>query len=186
MKRVIVFLVAMPLLAFSSLASALTCDDVAFSAEITSRFADAQDACIEVIERDGQAFVKMNVELVRDGSSNRLTFKFKNRDGSFGPTHSLNPASDWRANIAGRSFRARELLRGQELSVYVPSDRWEAHVDAPEAVVETFTLIVITAPAEPEPMMLPSTASNMPLFALFGGLALFGAGLIRVTRRQTS
>jgi LPXTG-motif cell wall-anchored protein len=185
MKRVIVFLVAMPLLAFSSLASALTCDEVVFSAEITSQFADAQNACIEVVERDGQPFVKMNVELVRDGSSNKLTFRFKNLDGSFGPTHSVNPPSDWRANIAGRSLRARELLRGQELSVYVPSNRWEAHVASTDMVVETFSLIIITR-AEAEPMMLPSTASNMPLFALFGVLALLGAGMIRVKRHQTS
>jgi hypothetical protein len=185
MKRVIVFLIAMPLLAFSSLASALTCDEVVLSPEITSKFANAQDACIEVVERDGQAFVKMNVELL-SSQGGRLTFRFKNNDGSFGPTHSIRPSSDWRANIAGRSLRARDLTRGQEMSIYVPSDRWEAHVDAPEAVVETFTLIVITAAAEPEPMMLPSTAGNMPLFALFGGLALFGAGLIRVTRRQAS
>ena len=184
MKRVIVFLVAMPLLAFSSLASALTCDEVVFTEEITSKFADAHNACIEVVERDGQSFVKMNVEFL-SSSGGRLTFRFKNKDGSFGPTHSVSPGSDWRANIAGRSLRARDLTRGQELSVYLPSDRWEAHVTSTDMVVETFSLIIITR-AEAEPMMLPSTASKMPLFALFGVLALLGAGMIRVKRRQTS
>ncbi len=185
MKRVIVFIVALPLLAFSSLASALTCDEVTLSAAITDEFPNAADACLEVIERDGRPFVKMKVELTQQGRPNKLTFRFKSADGAFGPTHSINPAPEWRANIAGRNLRARELSRGQELSVYLPPDRWEAHVAAPEMVVETFSFIAITA-AEPEPMMLPSTASNMPLFALFGGLALFGAGLIRVTRRQAS
>ncbi len=187
MKRVIVFLAALPLLAFSPLASALTCDEVSLSSEITDKYPNAQDACLEVVERDGEPYVKMKVELTRQGSANNLTFRFKNQDGTFGPTHSVNPAPEWRARIDGRAYLARELGRGQELSIYLPPDRWEAHVSAPDIVVETFSLIVITA-AEPEPapMMLPSTASNMPLFALFGGLALFGAGLIRVTRRQAS
>jgi LPXTG-motif cell wall-anchored protein len=185
MKRVIVFLIAMPLLAFSSLASALTCDEVVLSSEITSKYADAQNACIEVIERDGETFVKMNVELARNGTHDKLTFKFINPDGSYGPMHSVAVGPDWRTRIQGRNFRSRELVRGQQMSVYLPSDRWEAHVAASDIVVETFTLVVITA-AEPEPMVLPSTASNMPLFALFGGLALFGAGLIRVMRRQAS
>jgi LPXTG-motif cell wall-anchored protein len=126
----------------------------------------------------------MNVEVL-NSTSGRLTFRFKNNDGSFGPTHSVRPPSDWRANIAGRSLRARDLTRGQELSVYLPSDRWEAHVTTTDMVVETFSLIIITR-AEAEPMMLPSTASNMPLFALFGVLALLGAGMIRVKRHQTS
>jgi LPXTG-motif cell wall-anchored protein len=184
MKKVIVFLAALPLLGFSSLASALTCDEVVLCAEITSKYAKAQEACLEVVERDGQPFVKMKVELTRPGS-NRLTFRFVNQDGTFGPTHSMIPDPGWRVNIDGRNHRARDLGTGQELSVYLPPDRWEAHVAASDMVVETFSLIVITA-AEPEPQMLPSTASNMPLFALFGGLALFGAGLIRVTRRQAS
>jgi LPXTG-motif cell wall-anchored protein len=183
MKRVIVFLAALPLLAFSSLASALTCDDISLSPEITDKYPNAQEACLEVVERNGEQFVKMRVELTRQGEANKLTFRFTNEDGSFGPTHAVNPPPEWRANIAGSNYRARDLGKGQELSIYLPPDRWEAHVAAPNMVVETFSLIVITA-AEPEPMMLPSTASNMPLFALFGGLALFGAGLIRVTRRQ--
>ena len=77
MKKVFVFLAALPLLGFSSFASALTCDEIDFSADITSEYPDAKDACIEVVERDGQPYVKMKVELVRPGSSNKLTFQFK-------------------------------------------------------------------------------------------------------------
>jgi len=187
MKRIIVSVVALPLLAFSSLASALTCDDVSLSAAITDRYADAADACVDVVERDGETYVKMMVELTRAGRPNNLTFKFMHADGTFGPTHSINPPSEWRARIAGRSYRARELARGQELSVYLPPDRWEAHVTGADVGLELVSLHVITrAEPEPEPAMLPATASNMPLFALFGGLALFGAGLIRVMRSRAS
>jgi LPXTG-motif cell wall-anchored protein len=45
---------------------------------------------------------------------------------------------------------------------------------------DMITPVAITE-ATREPM-LPATAGNMPLFALFGALALVGAGLIRVRR----
>ena len=153
MKRIIVSVVALPLLAFSSLASALTCEDVTLSAAITDRYADAADACVDVVERDGETYVKMMVELTRAGRPNNLTFKFMHADGTYGPTHSINPPSEWRARIAGRSYRARELARGQELSVYLPPDRWEAHVTGADVGLELVSLHVITR-AQPEPAML--------------------------------
>ncbi len=76
------------------------------------------------------------------------------------------------------------LARGQELSVYLPSDRWAIHVEADDVIDDIITPVAITM-AEPEPL-LPSTAGNMPLFALFGVLALIGAGMIRLSRRQAS
>jgi hypothetical protein len=189
MKRIIACIIVMPMLAFASLASALTCDEVTLSSAITDRFANAQDACLGVVEMNGETYVKMKVELTRPGATNKLTFKFKNQDGTFGPTHTINTPPEWRANIEGRNYRARELGRGQELDIYLPPDRWAAHIEASDVVVETFAPIAITEAEpepEPEPMMLPATASNMPLVALFGGLALFAAGLIRVARRQAS
>jgi LPXTG-motif cell wall-anchored protein len=185
MKRGIAYITVLPLLAFASLASALTCNEVILGTEITDRFPTAQDACLEVVEQDGRVLVKMRVELTRTPIGNRVTFRFKHADGSSGPTYSTTLSPSWRVRIGESQFRAQDLIRGQQLSIYLPADRWEAHIAASDVVVTTFTFIIIND-AAPEPLMLPSTASNMPLFALFGGLALFGAGLIRVTRRQTS
>lgn len=186
MRKLLVCLTALPLLAFSSMASALTCDDVVLSDEILSQFPTAQDACREVVERDGSQFVKMKVHLTRSPGANRATFRFVNNDGSMGPTYAADLPAEWRANIGGRDYRLRELARGQELSLYLPSDRWAAHVSASEVMDDEITVIVITM-AEPEPAaMLPATAGNMPLFALFGFLALAAAGFMRMTRRQTA
>ncbi len=185
MKRGIAYISVLPLLAFASLASALTCSEVILGKDITDKFPTAQDACLEVVERNGETFVKMKAELTRTPIGNKVTFRFKHADGSSGPTYSTVLSPQWRIRIDGSQYRAQDLIRGQALSIYLPSDRWEAHIAASDVVVQTFSFIVITE-AVPEPLMLPSTASNMPLFALFGGLALFGAGLIRVLRRQTS
>lgn len=186
MRKLLVCMAALPMLAFSSMASAVTCDEVELSDDILAQFPTAQDACREVVERDGSQFVKMKVHLTRTPSANRATFRFVHNDGSMGPTYSTDLPATWRANIGGRDYRLRELARGQELSLYLPSDRWAAHVSASEVMDDEITVIVITM-AEPEPQaMLPATAGKMPLFGLFGLLALAGAGFIRMARRQTA
>ena len=43
--------------------------------------------------------------------------------------------------------------------------------------------VAMTAADDDSGAMLPATAGALPLFGLFGGLALFGASLIRVFRR---
>jgi hypothetical protein len=184
MKRGIAYISVLPLLAFASLASALTCDDIVLGSEITSRFSTAQEACLEVVERDGSAFVKMKAELTRNPHGNTATFRFIHADGSQGPTYSAELDPSWRAEIQGRNYVLRDLAQGQVLTLYLPNDRWAAHIAAEDVAVETLAPVAIIA-AAPEPEMLPATASNMPLFALFGGLALFGAGLIRVARQAS-
>jgi len=163
-RKIIATLCALPLLAIGLPATAqtdLTCDDITFGYEMTSRFPRVGDACLAVVEVDGERFAKMSVEIVRTGN-NRATFKFKLPDGSYGPTQSTDLDPSWRANINGRDYRVRELGIGQELNIYVPSDRWE---DTGGGAA------------------LPSTASFMPMFGLLGGAALFSAFLMRVFRR---
>ena len=185
MKKILMCLCALPLLALAMPASAATCDDVEFGSEITDRFPRAKDACLGVVERDGEMYVHMKAELARQPRGNHGVFRFLHADGSYGPTQAIDVPPSWRARIEGRNYRLRDLARGQELDVYIPQDRWAVHVDAPDGQVnDTIVLITVVEPREEEPM-LPATASNMPLFALFGGLALFAAGALRVARRQS-
>jgi len=186
MKRAIVYFAALPLLAFSSFAAAITCDDITLSDEITSQYPDAQGACLGVVERDGQNFVKMKVRLTRNPISHHISFRILDADGNPGPNHSVIVASDWRANIGGREYTTNDLTRGQELSLYLPSNRWEAHVAAPEAEppMELMFVAIRVASMPEDTASLPATSSIMPLFGLLGGAAFLGAGLIRVFRRK--
>jgi hypothetical protein len=185
-RKIITLLSALPLLAIGLPATAqtdLTCDDIAFGYEMTSRFPDIGDACRGVVEVDGERFAKMSVEVIRT-SSNRATFKFKMPDGSYGPIESTDLDPSWRAEINGTSYRVRELGAGQELNIYVPSDRWEAHV-----ATNTTGYFAVYYPVAMEEdtgggASLPSTASYMPMFGLLGGAALFSAFLMRVFRRR--
>lgn len=141
------------------------------------------DACQDVVEVDGERFAKMSVEIIRT-SSNRATFKFKMPDGSYGPIQSADLDPSWRAEIEGRSYRLRELGAGQELNIYLPSDRWEAHVAT--NMTGYFAVYYPVAMEEDagRGAALPSTASFMPMFGLLGGAALFSAFLMRVFRRR--
>ncbi len=187
-RKIISLLSTLPLLAMGLPATAqtdLTCDDITFTYEMTSRFANIGDACLDVVEVDGERFAKMSVELVTTGN-NRASFKFKMPDGSYGPTQSVKLDPSWRSKIDGRNYRIRELGRGQELNIYLPSDRWEAHVATnmtgyfavyyPVALEDEDTGGSVAA--------LPSTASYMPMFGLLGGAALFSAFFVRVLRRR--
>jgi len=188
MKRVMFYLSALPLLAFASTASAATCDDIELGYEITSQFPDAANSCLDVVEKDGEMYVKMRARLTRSPNGNYATFRFLHADGTEGPQYSTSLDPSWRANIDGRDYRLRDLARGQELNVYLPPDRFAMHVDADDVMDDVITPVAITT-AEPESApssaaMLPSTAGNMPLFALFGSIALIGAGAIRLARRR--
>ena len=184
MKKVMFYLSALPLLAIASSANAATCEDVTLGYDLTAQYPDIAMACQEIVERDGTEYMKTKVELVRAPRGNTATFRFMHADGSEGPSYSATLDPSWRANIAGRDYRLRDLAAGQELSVYIPSDRWAVHVEADDVLDDMIAPVAVMA-AEPEPM-LPSTAGNMPLFALFGSLALIGAGAIRLSRRRQS
>jgi len=151
---------------------------------MTSRFPNIGDACRDVVEVDGERFAKLSVELVRTGN-NRATFKFKMPDGSYGPTQSADLDPSWRTNIDGRDYRIRELARGQELNIYVPSDRWEAHMATNmTGYFAVYYPVSMEEDTGGSGAALPSTASFMPMFGLLGGAALFSAFLIRVFRRR--
>ena len=183
MKKLAAILSLLPLLAMSSTASAqmdLTCDDIEFTNEILSRYPDARNGCIDVVEVDGERYAKMTVELLRT-SNNRAVFRFKHPDGSFGPTQRAELDPSWRAEIDGRSYRIRELQRGQELNLYLPSDRWEADLEPVTAVFVVYNRYPLF---NDDAGALPATASELPMFAMFGGAALVTAFLMRIYRRR--
>jgi hypothetical protein len=187
-KKTIALICALPLLVLALPVSAqtdLTCSDITFHDDLTSRFPDIADDCLGVVESNGEPLAKFNVEIVRV-INNNLTFRFRDpKDGSFGPRQRITVDSSWRARIDGNTYRARDLIRGQQLNIYLPADRWEAHVaEDTTSVIVVFSFVKMFDDHEEEVAMLPSTAGLMPLFALFGGMAIFSAFLIRVSRRR--
>ena len=188
-KSITSTLIALALVAVAAPASAqtdLTCADIDFSSAVTDNYPDIAKACIDVVEINGERFAKTSVEIIRTRGNN-ATFKFKHADGTFGPVQTTRLDPSWRASIGGRDYRIRDLVRGQSLNVYLPSDRWEADLGSPDVEYVAYAGAAMYADTEEETMAaLPSTAS--PLFAIggAGGAAVLIGMLIGFARRRMS
>ena len=187
-SKTIMMLPAALLLALSLPASAqtdLTCDDITFGPELKAKYASIADGCWDVVELNGERFAKMKVEILNT-SGNNGTFRFRQQDGNYGPTESVTVDKDWRADIGGRTYRMRDLTAGQELNIYIPGDRWEAHVARDmSGTITVYYAVAMTEPRESgSGAALPTTASPLPLIGLLGAGSLFAAFLMRVRRRR--
>ena len=105
-----------------------TCADLNWSAQVLAANPDIAASCRGVYVRKDifYAKVRIRVERVR---GNALTFKPVHTDGVLGKARRITVPNAWRAKIDGRSYRAGELPAGQELSIYIPEDRFALHVE---------------------------------------------------------
>jgi hypothetical protein len=165
------------------------CDDVEWSEEMLSTYPDIGEACQSVEERDGKKFVKFE-GIVRQNRDRGTSVDVDFKDGS---RVNLTPPEGTQIYMNGRSTSVASLRRGDQLTFYVPEDRVIAHffAEEPTSARPAQVVTVPMAPAqvgeERERMAasLPSTASGMPLIALFGMLTLaVGVGLTVVRLRQ--
>ncbi|WOJ92102.1 hypothetical protein R0135_09915 [Congregibacter variabilis] len=158
--------------------SAPTCDDLVWSAQVLAANPDIALSCQGVYARNNELYAKVTIELTRV-RGNRLTFRPQHTDGSQGTRRSITVSSSWRADINGRKYRASELLPGQELSVYIPEDRFAlaVHDGAFDGDEELISIEAATVVA------MPKTASAM-YTVLTAGLAFIALGFGMTTRRR--
>jgi hypothetical protein len=160
--------------------STATCDDLVWSAQVLADNPDIAMACQGVVEKNGELYAKVEIVLTRV-RGNRLTFRPMHTDGTRGSARSVTVESSFRANIAGRNYRARELSSGQELNVYMPQDRFalavhDGEFDGDEEMLTIEEAAVVA-------VAMPKTAS--PLYSIFAGaLVLLGLGATLSYRRK--
>jgi len=158
----------------------VTCADLNWSAEVLAANPDIGKTCSAVWEKNGKLFAKVPIEVVRV-RGNRMTFRPVHTDGSMGDSRSIQLDSAWRANIGGRQYRASDLMRGQNLNVYIPEDRFALVVEDEDGPDEA-DLVVI----EEEVVEMPTTASPLFLVGLVGGAFLALGGMLSGVRRRLS
>lgn len=168
-------------------AQTVNCSDVQFTDRVLSQFPDAPNFCLDVVEKDGRPFARFNAEFVRRRGADEAVLRFRSADGRLNSPVSITVPEGQTVRLGGRDRRLRDLQRGDTLSVYLPSDRFElASADSDQEFV---TLAIAffplsLAPADNSSAMLPSTASPMPLIGLVGGLFIvMGAGISWIRRR---
>ena len=155
----------------------VTCADLNWSAEVLAANPDIAQMCRTVYEKDGRLFAKTSVEVVRV-RGNTMTFRPLHTDGTKGDSRSVTLESSWRANIAGRQYRASDLMRGQNLNVYLPEDRFALAVEDDDGIDEADIMVIEDATE------MPTTASPLFLLGLAGGAFLALGGLLSGIRRR--
>jgi hypothetical protein len=168
----------------STLAQA-TCADIVFTDEVLEAFPEAPSACLDIVERDGRTFAHFRLEVVRvRGREVRVRFELP--DQSQTDAYAFEPDAGTQFQIEGQTYRYFELDSGQELNVYVPSDRWE--FDFPDQPDFLLSQISIATPFRPAPdettAVLPTTATPLPLVGALGILFMgLGLGFTALRRR---
>jgi len=161
-------------------AAAPTCDDLQWSAEVLAANPDIGKTCQAVYEKDGKLYAKASIEVVRV-RGNRMTFRTMHTDGGKGDSRSVQLDNSWRAEIGGRQYRASDLMRGQQLNVYLPEDRFVLSVEDADGPDEMDAVAI-----EDEVVDMPTTASPLFLIGLAGGAFMALGGLLTGLRRRNA
>ncbi len=149
-----------------------SCDDVEYKAEILDNYPELADACQGVIERNGKMYTKVQARIGYKDAGDRRSVQLIMDDGSLGPRHRIRQRPNFNVTTYdGETIEWEELAPNQDITVYIPHDRWAmVHIDEEEGgEVTEFAMV----PVSDE---LPSTASNryVPLFAGLSALVFSG------------
>ncbi len=158
--------------------TALSCQDFKPTAEALARFPDLQGACEAVVERDGELYAQF-VAVVRRVTNRSVTLNLPATDHTF----TVTPDSSARVLLGGQSSRPRDLVRGQEIRIYLATSEFAKPDIEQVALVTEEAMMIVPVVETPA---LPTTASMLPAIGL-GGAALFLAGLTaRRLRKRNS
>ena len=189
MKKTILIsmLVLLGALGFTMNAQAATCSDLIWSAEILADNPNIGDACLEVVDKRGTQAAKLRARVVRQGVNSTIV-RWQMPDGTWSEAQRRYPERGATAEIGGQEVRIADLAARQEMNVYIPmAGNWSLPAPAAAAAAAPPPPPPPPPPPAPEPEpepMMPTTATQIPLFALLGGLFILMGGLISVVRTR--
>jgi hypothetical protein len=163
---------------FAQQVSELACADFKPSPAALERFPDLIGACEAIVEREGELYGKFTA-VVRRVRGSTATLHLPATDHTF----NVSPDSATRVLVEGRKTRVRDLVRGQEIHIYLAVSEF-AKPDIEEVMLVTESNILLTTEIQPAPM-LPKTASLLPAIGL-AGLVFLGVGFLFRRQRLAS
>ncbi len=140
----------------------VACSDIEYRNTVTNQFPEIAQACRGVIrDASGTPFVKVNAVVhnvrqnPRDRSVQRVTLDMLDANDASLQKISLQPPRSFRFTVDGKEYTAKDLVRGTELRMYLPTDRWEVTWDIDTATpldtrvyVEDIDTYLVTATLE--------------------------------------
>ena len=181
MKKTILIatLVLLGALGFTINAQAASCRN----AEVLESTPAVANSCLEVVDKRGTQAVKLRARVVRQGVNSTIV-QFQQPDGSWSPSERRYPERGATAEIDNQVVRISDLAPRQEVSVYIPAaNNWSLPAPAVAAAPPPPPPPPAPEP-EPEPEALPTTATQVSLFALLGGLFILLGGAISFARMR--
>ena len=191
MKKTLLVLVLLLIggLGFSTTASAqgVTCSDIVWSDTALEVNPNIADFCLEVLDKRGQQMARLSARVVRQ-SVNSTIVQWRRPDGSWSPSERRYPDRGFMAEVGGRDVRITDLPARQEVNVYVAAgEMWSVPAAEPVAAAAPPPPPPPPPPEpepEPEPAALPTTATQLPLLALLGGLFILLGGAVSLVRSR--
>ncbi len=201
-KNAIFSMVMLAALGFGNAAVAAdyTCQDLIWGTW-TVDHPEVPSACDSVVVRDGITYAKFNTTFDREFNDGSVKLRLEKPDGSFAvdtfsPPDGFKislPASALPGVVGGETPFAKtppgqtpfgKLPTGAALRLYVPEGEvFTLPVEEVVVVEEVVEVEPYVAP-EPAPAMLPSTASQLPLVGLLGGIFVLLGGALAGLRRR--
>lgn len=185
--------------------SRASCAEVVWDKQLLAQYPRIAQACQEVVVSDGNKWARFTgefLQLNRDGS---VRTTIDDRQGHSMGQLTLMPAPEQRVLIDGQRVRFSDLVRGQQLNLYVTEGRFAIATEpgvppeqtarilpaspAPAAAAEPATVarvqpaLDLRTDAESDAAMLPDTAGPLPWFAATGLLSLLGGLGLTLGRR---
>jgi len=191
------------LVAVPASAQEVTCDDIEFAVDLVADYPDIADGCLEIIEKGGERFAHLELEVLREGQKTLLVH-YKLRDGGWSSPREVTPPEEWRASLSGRDVEVKDIPKGQLLNVYIREGRWEiawVEIEATEVPTTFGAVVHEVAPEEaveeapavqaPPPVVDETPVSQEPveegssnLMLLLGVVLIVAMFLLLIVRRR--
>jgi hypothetical protein len=142
MQLAVAILIGMPLCGLAqSQTQHLSCiKDITFSQEFLAKYPDAPAACQEVVEANGQKWARFNgtTEKVKSGQA---TFKFSDPYGNAITHLTFAFTPDAQVNVDGQPKLASSLKKGDEVTFWVPENRFSFYAQPGATENKHFRLV---------------------------------------------
>lgn len=170
-----------------------TCADVVWSAALLEATPNIGNHCLEMVERGGEWYAKVQAKIVRHGA-NSTVVRYREPDGTWSNAERAYPPRGFKAEIGGQEIAISQTVAGQEMNVYAGSLGGEnftipmlagaaAVAEVEEEVVEE--AVAEEAYEEEAPAALPTTAGQSGWLAILGTMLLLLAGVAHVVRSRS-
>jgi hypothetical protein len=134
--------------------SGKSCSDITWQPDVLTRFPNIGVVCQAIVEQNGKLYAQFN-GVVQRRSGSALYIRFKGGENAPGGDRAvlIDPPGDMVIQTAKGKFRVREAQRGQELAIFIPSDRFIVNLGEEIAVAEqTPVEDVVAVTEEPSPV----------------------------------